>query len=278
MLHDLKLPTFAKDDFIVTAVEPWFKVKVQVIQEYLQAFLAETAGRVDEIVLIDFFSGSGFYAIGYQKEIVPMPSLLALQQDPPFTKVILNEAEPDAAKALKIRVNKFFRGRNVVLFEDNVDAVMEKLRFYVPPSKKNYKVAVLCLVDPFSLQLPFSFFEKMATQGYSFLLPYTFQLNSRMNHQYYLKEKRDELKEFIGPNATAVLNATSNEDFYKKLVRAHQNNMLTLGLSAALSAHKMQSQMLELPYFNVGLFSKQLSTKTIVREVKESGQQQFQLF
>ncbi|GCC53051.1 hypothetical protein SanaruYs_32920 [Chryseotalea sanaruensis] len=272
------LHNFSKDDFIVTAVEPWFKVKVQVIQDYFQAFLAETTGRVDEIVLVDFFAGSGFYAIGHQKEIVPMPSLLGFRQDPPFSKIILREPEPEAAKALRVRVNKYFRGRNSVIFEEGVEDMIDKLRLYIPPSKKNYKVATLCLLDPFSINFQFSAIEKLAEMGYSFLVPYTLMLNSRTDYRYYQKEKREELKCFIGPNESSVMAANNNTEFYKKLVRSHQNNMLALGLSVSLSAHKLDSKYMEMPMFYVGLFSKQVSAKSVGRDVKESMQQQIELF
>lgn len=277
-LAEKPLYNFAKDDFTVTAVEPWFKVKVQVIQEYFQAFLAETAGRVDEIVLVDFFAGSGYYSIGHQKEIVPMPSLVALRQDPAFTKLILVEPDADLAKALKVRVNKYFRGRNVVIFEDQPHEVIDKLKMYIPPSRKDYKVAVLCLVDPFSLHFPYAVFEKLAPSNYSFLVPYTFQLNARTDYRHYLKDDRDKTKRFVGPNDSSVFAANNNQEFYKKLVRAHQNNMLTLGLSVSLSAHKLESKQMDLPVFYMGLFSKQISTKAIVRDVKEQSQQQFELF
>ena len=278
MSIESKLPVFSKDDFTVTAVEPWFKVKLQVIQDYLQAFLAETAGRVNEIVLVDLFAGSGFYSVGHQRELIPMPALLALKQDPPFTKVILCEQDAEAAKALKVRTNKFFRGRNVVIFEDRPQDVVEKLRLYIPPSKKDYKVAVLCLIDPFSIQYEFSVLEKLASFGYSFLIPYTFQLNTRSDFRFYQKEKRDEVKYFVGANEGSVMSANNNTEFYKKLVRSHQNNMLTLGLSVSLSAHKLESKQMDMPFFYVGLFSKQVSAKVIARDVKESAQPQFELF
>jgi three-Cys-motif partner protein len=272
------LHNFSKDDFIVTAVEPWFKVKVQVIQDYFQAFLGETTGRVDEIVLVDFFAGSGFYAIGHQKEIVPMSSLLGFRQDPPFSKIILREPEPESAKALRVRVNKYFRGRNSVIFEEGVEDMIDKLKLYIPPSKKNYKVATLCLLDPFSINFQFSAIEKLAEMGYSFLVPYTLMLNSRTDYRYYQKEKREELKCFIGPNESSVMAANNNTEFYKKLVRSHQNNMLALGLSVSLSAHKLESKYMDMPMFYVGLFSKQVSAKTVGRDVKESMQQQIELF
>ncbi|MCU0384171.1 MAG: hypothetical protein MUF68_08915, partial [Cyclobacteriaceae bacterium] len=94
--------SFFADDFSITAIEPWFKVKVQVIRDYLQAFTLQTTGFADEIIFLDLQSGSGFYSLGYKKQIVLMPALEALRLVPGFTKVILNEPNAEAAKALKV--------------------------------------------------------------------------------------------------------------------------------------------------------------------------------
>ena len=61
-------------------------------------------------------------------------------------------------------------------------------------------------------------------------------------------------------------------------MKAHQNNMLTLGLSVSVAAHKLESNMMDMPLFYVGMYSKQVSARSIVRDVKENTRQQFELF
>ena len=58
---------FLKDDFVVTAAEPWFKVKVQVIHHYMESFIANVSGRVDDIAVVDLFSRNGFCSVGHQR-------------------------------------------------------------------------------------------------------------------------------------------------------------------------------------------------------------------
>jgi three-Cys-motif partner protein len=270
--------SFSADDFTVTAVEPWFKVKVQAIYDLMQAFTSQTTGVADEIIFIDLSAGSGFYATGFQKQLIPMPALEALRCDPPFTKFVFCEHNPEAAKALKVRVNKYYRGRNVVLFEDTPELTLEKLRLYVPPTKKGYKVAALCLIDLFSFEFSFALIERFAAMGYSFVIPYTFQLNNRMDFRHYLKNDSDRLLKFLGHNTTSIQTVKSNNEFYKRVVRIHQNNMLTLGLNVSLSAHKIESKLMDIPAFYMGMYSKQLSAKAIVQQAKENSQQQFELF
>jgi three-Cys-motif partner protein len=270
--------SFFADDFSITAIEPWFKVKVQVIRDYLQAFTLQTTGFADEIIFLDLQSGSGFYSLGYKKQIVLMPALEALRLVPGFTKVILNEPNAEAAKALKVRVNRYFRNKNVLLFENTTDELIEKLHHFIPPPKRNFKVAALCLVDVHHFTYSFKQIEKLANMGFSFIVPYTFPLTTRTNYKFYQREQSANLKAFIGPNDSAVFTATQNQEFYKKLVRCHQNNMLTLGLQVSLSAHKNETDQLDVPVFYVGMYSKIISAKEIVKEVKENNQQQFELF
>ena len=103
------------DGFAITAAEPWIKHKVTVLQQYITAFVSNLAGKVDDIILVDLFSGNGLYSLGARKEVFAGSALMALGLDLPISKFVLCEKDPDQAKILKIRVNKHFRGKNVVL-------------------------------------------------------------------------------------------------------------------------------------------------------------------
>jgi len=106
--------------------------------------------------------------------------------------------DPERAGILKIRVNKHFRNKNVVILEGNYSNIVDRLRMYVPTSKGNYKSACLCLVDTFSLDVPFGTMEALSEMGFSFLIPFTSALICQLNFEYYLVENRDRLKKFLG--------------------------------------------------------------------------------
>ncbi|MBL7856880.1 MAG: three-Cys-motif partner protein TcmP [Cyclobacteriaceae bacterium] len=271
---------YPDDGFSITAAEPWFKVKVQVIQSYLQSFVAKVAGRVDDIVFVDLFAGSGLYSLGHQKEIFSGSCLSALSSGLPITKWIFCEHDPEELKALKIRVNKYFRGKNVLILEHSPEELIDKFRMYVPQSKGKYKVATLCLVDPFSLAIHFETIRKLADQGFNFLMPFTFSLNNRLDHKFYLQEQPDKLGCFIGnvKELERFSGVDSNAQFYKRLVRIYQSNMLMLGLNTAMSIHKVDSGLMELPVYYMGFFSRQISTKSIQQDVQLSEVVQFELF
>lgn len=272
--------SFHDDGFVTTAAEPWFKVKVQLIQQYFQSFATNVSGKVDDIVFVDLFAGSGLYSIGHQKELFPATSLASLQTELPVSKWIFCEHSVESARALKVRVNKYFRGKNVVIFESKPDQLLDKFQTYIPQSKGRYKVAVFCVVDPFSIDIPFATIEQLQSFGFSFLIPYTFSLSNRLDFKFYKKDQKDRLAKFLGgfKDVDSFQGVQNNYEFYKKLVKIHQNNMLMLGLNTSLTVHKLDSGLMEMPYYYMGFFSKQLSPKLVQQEVLVENHHQLDLF
>ncbi|MBL7841682.1 MAG: three-Cys-motif partner protein TcmP [Cyclobacteriaceae bacterium] len=272
--------SFQDDGFVTTAAEPWFKVKVQVIQQYFESFITNVSGKVNDIVFVDLYSGSGLYSFGHRKELFPSVALTSLQDNLPVSKWIFCEQSSENAKALKIRVNKYFRGKNVVIFESKPEHLLEKFRSYIPQSKAGYKVAIFCVVDPFSLDIPFTTLDKLNDLGFTFLIPYTFSLSNRLDYKFYLREQRDRLKKYLGGfrDFEKLEEVKSNVEFYRKLVKIQQNNMLMLGLNTTVSVHKLNSGLMEMPFYYIGFYSKQLSAKTVAGDIQRQAATQIQLF
>jgi three-Cys-motif partner protein len=270
---------FLPDGLSVTATEPWFKVKVEVIQSYLRAFVMNVVTKADEIVFVDLFSGSGLYSIGYKKEIFPGSSLTSLSSDLPITQWILCERDSESLQLLHHRIEHLFNRKNVVILDVELPHLTDKFRKLINPSKRGRKAAVFCLVDPFNFDVPLTFIDSLASLGFNFLVPFTFMLNERMNFQYYLRDQPDKLLRYLGINNFERLAGVQNNlQFYKRIVRMYQNRMLVMGLSTALSVHKVESRLMELPAYYIGLFSKQFSVKAIQEDVNLNGQLQMELY
>lgn len=270
---------FSDDGFSVTAAEPWIKGKIQIIQQYLHSFASTLAGKADEIVFIDLFAGNGIYSLGTRKELFAASALTALSLEVPITKFIFCDAEAEQLRALKIRVNKYFRGKNVLLLDGKPEELVQKFSHYVPRSKGSFKVAVFCLCDSFSFDLHFDTVSRLAEQGFNFLIPFSFAINDRLDYRFYLKENK--LRKYLngqGDIDRLSQDIDSNFQFYKRLVQIYQNNMLALGYNLSLSTHKADSGLMELPTYQIGLFSKQVSTKTIQQNVEATRHTQFELF
>jgi three-Cys-motif partner protein len=271
---------FPPDGLPSTAAENWVRHKISVLSQYLTAFAGQLAGKVDDIIFIDLYAGNGLYSLGARKELFPSAALAALSLDVPITKFVFCERDPERLSSLKIRVNKYFRNKNVVLLDGKPEDIITRLDLYVPPTRGNYKTAVLCLCDPFSLELSFDCIRQMADKGYSFLIPFTFALNDRINFEFYLVENRERLRKFIGSDNLDRVekDVDSNMNFYKKLVRVYQNNMLSMGFNGSTSVHKIDSGLMELPVYYMGFYSKGLSTKSIQDDVDATHHVQFDLF
>lgn len=271
---------FADDGFVTTAAEPWFKVKVELIQQYFESFVENTHARVQDIVFVDLFAGSGLYSAGAQRDLFAASSLRALETEMPVTRWVLCEENPDNARALKVRVNKYFRGRNVVILEGKSEELIEKLSLYVPVSKGPYKVAVFCVVDPFSFDIPFAVLEKLAAQGFSFVIPFTFGLSERIDYRFYIRHQRDKLVRYLGSasNFDKLATASNNHEFYKRLVKLYQNNMLMLGLNGSLAVYRAESSLMDMPNYYIGIFSRNFSMKAVRRDVQDREHLQFELF
>jgi len=235
--------------------------------------------RADQIIFVDLFSGSGLYSIGFQKEIFPGASFASLSSDLPITQWILCERDDESLKLLHRRVDHMFHRKNVVILDLELSQLIDKFRRVIPPSRRGHNVAVFCLVDPFNFEIPLATIDALAALGFSFLMPFNFVINGRQDYHHYLREHPERLLRYLGiNNLERMTGVRSNIQFYKRLVRMYQNRMLVMGLSSALSVHKTQSRLMELPAYYIGFFSRQFSAKSIQEDANLNGQLQIELY
>lgn len=262
-----------------TAAEKWVRSKVTVIRQYLSAFVTQLASHVDDIIFVDLYAGNGMYALGAQRDLFPGAALTALSLDLPITRFVFADPDISRLNTLKIRINRYFRNKNVILIDGRPEEIIERINLYVPRSKNNYKSAVLCLCDPFSLEMPFDALDKLAEMDFSFLIPFTFPVNDRLNYSFYLGEQNERLTKFLGREVDQLgKEFDTNLSFYKRLVRTYENNLLSLGYNSTTSVHKLDSGLMELPLYYIGFFSKLVSTKAIQENVEAAHHIQFELF
>ncbi len=280
-MADNQFSQFNDDGFWITSAEPWFKQKVQIIQEYLTAFVTNLADNTNEVVLVDLFSGSGLYSLGAKREIFAGTPLMGLAQDLPINRFVFCERDVEQFKALKIRVNTYYKEKNVILMNGKPEELIDKLKLYIPASKGDFKVAVFCVCDPFSLDIPFDTIEVLSKMGFNFLMPFTFALNRHLNFRYYLKDDTEKIRKYLGGYKDMDhlgKGIENNFQFYKRLIEIYKSNLRSAGLRAITSIHKLDSGLLELPTYSMSFFSNNLSTKTIKQDVEVTRNLQFGLF
>lgn len=280
---DLTTPAaaYTDDGFSITVAEPWFKQKVQILGQYLSSFASQLEGKADQIIFVDLTAGNGLYSLGAGREVFPGVPLMALQLDLPVSKFVFCENDPEQFKALKIRVNRYFKTKNVVLLDGSWSELVDRMSLYVPQAAENYRPAVLCVCNPFSLDVPFDVLDRLAEKGFNFLIPFTFALNDRVDYKHYLQQRKEKLKDYMGGYKDVEKlekNISGNTDFYRRLVRVYEKNMEALGFDASFSVHKLDSGLMEMPTYTIGLFTRITSSKTIRQRVAEAGSFQTSLF
>jgi len=275
-----ELLSLPDDGLAVTTAEPWVRNKVQLIRQHLLAFTATLADQVDELVFVDLYARNGLFCLGEKKDIFPGVSMMALQQDLPFTKYVLCEEDPDQFRSLKIRTNKYFKGKNIVLLNGKPTDLIGKLKMYVPAMRKNYKVAVICVADSFALAPPLETLHELDLHGFSFIIPLTFHLGPKIDYRYYLGEGKEKLKGFLGflSDTEGDWKADSNALFYKQLVHIWKNRLQGIGLTASSITQRMDSGLMEIPTYQTFLITSRYSARSLQTDALSGSHPQFSLF
>lgn len=272
--------TIPDDDLVVTTGEPWVRQKMQLIRQHLIAFTSALAHQVDEIVLVDLFAKNGLYSLGAKREVFSGIPIMSLQEDLPVSRYVFCESDPEQFKALKVRVNKYFREKNSVLMNGRPDELVDKLKMYIPESRRSHRVATLCIADSFSLDPSFSFIKSFSEYGFTFLVPLTFHLGAKINHRFYLNRERLKVNQFLGSGEGENLdwNPDNNLLFYKQLVGKWESRVSELGFDFSSTTQRLDSGLMEVPTYQMCLLSSKYSSKAIQTDALSGSNIQFALF
>lgn len=275
------LPKISDDGFAITTAEPWVKYKIELIRQYLNAFVTALASQVDEVIFVDLYARNGLCCLGAKKDIFPAIPLMALQQDLPISKYVFCESDAEQSRVLKIRTNKYFKEKNIVLLNGKPEELIDKIKMYVSEPRKDHKVATLCVADAFGLEPGFEVIRQLNDYNFTFLIPFTFHLGRKINYRFYLGKEREKLMHLLEPdvmNNISEINAGSNSVFYKQLIQYWEKKVQELGMNTAVSTHKMDSGLMEMPTYSICLFAKKYSAKAIQFDALAGSHIQFALF
>lgn len=272
---------FSDDGLAITIVEPWARQKINLVRQYLTAFVAAVEDQVDEIIVVDLYARNGLCCLGTKDILFPGIALMALQQPLPIHKFVFCESDAQQFRDLKIRVNKYFKEKNTVLLEGKPEDLMEKLKMYVPGWSKNHRVAVFCIADAFSLEPDINLVRNLGDYGFTFFVPLTFHLNAALDFRFYLQQEAAKVKRFTGendPQKVVGKNTGSNRQFYKRLVRWYEEQARAHGMQTTVGYHKMDSGLMEMPAYATLLLSTRYPAKTIQADALANNVLQFSLF
>lgn len=281
MLLEKFNPTIpAEDDgFSAEQADSWILRKNKVIHEYLQVFTGTMRRKFNYLVFLDLFSGSGLKRIGDNQYTYGSP-VLAMDDSNSFSKHIFCEQASTNTDALRVRVNKYFRHKNVVVFNGNPNTMIDRLEYYIPDSTNKHKVSTICLIDPFSMDIEFETVKALADLGVNFLLVLSLPWTRKEYFKTCVNEEREILNAFLGIPWSEVGDNSINSDklFFRTMVKSYHQQLQGLGYKAEGSFHKIEESNLSVPFFFTGYYSNTIGTRKVNSEVLKKVVHQVRLF
>ncbi len=273
----------SNDGFAIREIEKWNVEKYRLIGKYIETFTQSMRERSEDMIYVDLTAGSGINKIKETDDLILGSPLIALSNPIAFSKYIFCERETELVQALKIRINKQFRRKNVVIFGRDVNLMTDKFSFYIPKNNGKYKVSGICLIDAFSMNIHFEAIKALAELGMNFLLVFSMPFNEYQNHDYYKTEGKDTLEKFMGKpvgELEGLQDATTNELYFRYLVKNYKTSIESLGYKATGSFQPISSTEMDLPFYYLGYFAQNHSAEKMWKEVQKStaSRAQFNLF
>jgi three-Cys-motif partner protein len=133
------------DGLPVRSVRQWNDEKLWYVQRYIDIFTTGMRNRWRRLVYADFFSGPGRCLVEGEREVDGSPLLAASR--PEFKQVFLNDLDPRATDALKMRLEAEPLGRILVETQDCNDAVPAAREFLFPNGSGRGTLG-LAFIDP----------------------------------------------------------------------------------------------------------------------------------
>ncbi len=269
-----------EDGFSIEAANSQTKKKNQLIRHFIKVYTGTMKRKFNYLVFVDLFSGSGIKKLK-ENEILSGSPALSLENKGAFSKYIFCEKDKQLYDALKIRTNKYCKDENVALFNDEPNSLVEKLSYYIPESSRNYNVSTLCLVDMLSMDIEFETIKLLSELGVNFLLLFGLSWTSKSQFESSLDIEREQINSFLGVPWSVYekrVNVTSNESFFRNIVKIYHQNLRSLGYISQGSFHKIENSEFDIDIFFSGYYSHTTNTRKIHSEVVKSITPQVSLF
>lgn len=144
----------ASDGLPARIVHQWSDEKLFYLERYMDIFTTGMKNKWPNLVYADFFAGPGVCIDEQTREASQGSPLRSLKFG--FSRIFLNDADPDAADALRKRTHGDERVQITQL--DCNDAVAASLDFLVPKGEEHSTLG-LAFIDPTAFQMRFESVE-----------------------------------------------------------------------------------------------------------------------
>lgn len=275
------LKKHSDDGFFTAEVEPWQRAKQHFINTYFIANFNRVDLRNKNKILIDVGCGPGFLKTTDDAGPIIGSPLMALAMENQLQRYIFVDKNPEAMKALNVRIKKFFPKKNVLLLEGDINQVIETLPHYLPPKQGKLPNAPLALIDTYSFDVHFETITWLAEMGVDLLLINAFPQADIYTYDFYLDEQRELLNDFFGFPWARIgeLNEIKSDTmFFTTGMKAYTQQLKTLGYNVATTLQKYTPPAGGSPFYQIAYCTKSRLFNSVLKEATKSSVQQTDLF
>lgn len=227
------------DSFKISDTLPWMKERNRYALKFLDSFHKTMQRKYDYQVFMDLNSDSGYQKIG--KDTIESLPMKVLEKNY-FSKHIFVVDDLEDSNALNVRIKKRFPKSNSIIFNDNMNSVIDKIVPYIPESNIKHKVSCVGLLTLKYPDLEFDTIRLFYDMGINLIILFSLPWTDPEHYNFCIEEERELLNNFLPvkwsdfkPSAPI----TSNESFFRVIVKSFHNGMRDLGYKSNGSFHRI---------------------------------------
>ncbi len=251
----------------------------QRLLRYIHSFYTIFYPRFDALILVDLFAGEDTFTLE-SGTLQPKYYLQSIDEDL-FSKYIFMEEDLERAHKLKIRINRDYPGKNILIMEGSLDDNIDRLKPYLPVSGNDFRAAALGVLNLDNLNISFEQISKLSGLNMNLLVSLRLTLDDVNTPNYYCHENPGLLENFLGRSIDEneiSKHCASNEIFYRFLVKELNNNLDQLGYKVSGHFFPWHSTLMEVPVCFCGFYSKTGAVKKLSNKVEGRTHIQLQMF
>jgi len=138
----------SKDGLLSLKTDPWILSAIKSLGKYLEVYSYKLPALYNHLIYLDINPGTGMIEVEKTRGNVLDTSLIALSSPITFHRYIFWEPNEIHAQALRIRVNRNFKDKNILILGGSIEKLNAQLCKYIPHNSKGIKPWVFCNIHP----------------------------------------------------------------------------------------------------------------------------------
>jgi hypothetical protein len=246
-----------KDGLLALESDSWILAPIKTLGNYLEVYSLLLSTAYNHRIYLDLSAGTGMLEMNNTGECIYDTSLLAFSSPVQFNRYIFWEPNETYAQALRVRIKRNFKDKNVLIISTSWEKFLEQVRNYVPINTKGIKPWIFCNVNP-----RFGFPEIHFFDSIESLDPVVFFTLAGEKKKFWtkLKSGKDDFELYARNHIRNIEKWT------------YENNFRIKGSFSLTESSKMNS------LYYQGVLCRKASVSKVVTEVRRRSSNQIQLF